>query len=517
MKTKMKAIVATAVATIGTWFAANAGTETINGVTWRYTLEDGKAILGDVSTASRAVPKTTAGYLSVPSSLGGCPVTEIGDDAFSGCINLTGVSIPDSVTRIGVYAFHECSSLRTVTFGSGLKTIDMLAFCFCSDLKGVFEVPEGVTEVAFGAFMGTGVETLVFPSTLQELGAQQMVFGTPVEKVYFKGNAPKLEEDGTVAYPGETSPYCGALQSLVTFVRVGTTGWNDDTAVLPETWPTYEARQIQHYSGETPRGTSGRSACDLEGIALADPTFGKAQTVFGALVASEGGEIVGVVQVKIGKQNRAGKIRISGTATLASGKRVMAKAISLNPTLGEVSGTFAFKSPVGGMQLTLSDGAFTLAGGVYTMVAGKIGGELAGGMATFSAAIDKLPDFGDGWDVIEDALPDREAGEVIGGRKFNFGNAASLRFVMDRESGEYVLAGMNDPAKPNLSALKITYNVKTGVFKGSFKIYAVNRTGARPKLKKFMVTLGGVVVDGKGSGQATLKRPAAGPWPVTIE
>lgn len=151
------------------------------------------------------------------------------------------------------------------------------------------------------------------------------------------------------------------------------------------------------------------------------------------------------------------------------------------------------------------------------MVAGKIGGELAGGMATFSAAIDKLPDFGDGWDVIEDALPDREAGEVIGGRKFNFGNAASLRFVMDRESGEYVLAGMNDPAKPNLSALKITYNVKTGVFKGSFRIYAANRTGARPKLKKFMVTLGGVVVDGKGSGRATLKRPAAGPWPVTIE
>ena len=50
-----------------------------------------------------------SGNLSIPSTLGGYPVTYIGGGAFSGCSSLTSVKIPASVTYIGFWAFKGCS------------------------------------------------------------------------------------------------------------------------------------------------------------------------------------------------------------------------------------------------------------------------------------------------------------------------------------------------------------------------------------------------------------------------
>ena len=51
------------------------------------------------------------------------------------------------------------------------------------------------------------------------------------------------------------------------------------------------------------------------------------------------------------------------------------------------------------------------------------------------------------------------------------------------------------------------------MFKGSFKVYALTNK----KLNKYTANVVGSVVDGKGSGEATIKKPAAGPWHVTVE
>ena len=72
------------------------------------------------------------GGLEIPAEIDACPVTVIGDGAFSGCGGLTGVSIPDSVTNIRASAFWGCSGLKEVVLPKSVKKIGAWAFMGCS-------------------------------------------------------------------------------------------------------------------------------------------------------------------------------------------------------------------------------------------------------------------------------------------------------------------------------------------------------------------------------------------------
>ena len=118
-----------AVATLaaGSLFAE---TETVNGVTWTYHVNDGKAEV-------YSIPNSTSGAITIPSTLGGYPVTSIGDRAFEECDELTSVTIPNSVTWIGWDAFRGCSGLTSVTIPDGVTSIGAWAFDDCSELRSV--------------------------------------------------------------------------------------------------------------------------------------------------------------------------------------------------------------------------------------------------------------------------------------------------------------------------------------------------------------------------------------------
>ena len=103
------------------------------GYRWTYTLSDGKAILGPSGT-SPAVDPAPSGHIDIPETLGGLPVTVIGDYAFSGCNELTSVRLPEGLTAIGEYAFSDCYGLTSLTLPEGLTAIGEYAFIGCSGL-----------------------------------------------------------------------------------------------------------------------------------------------------------------------------------------------------------------------------------------------------------------------------------------------------------------------------------------------------------------------------------------------
>ena len=160
-------------------------------------------------------------------------VTEIGNEAFSGCSNIISISIPSSVQKIGNRAFYGCTSLKSIEIPNGVKSIESgtfyncekltsvvipnsvtaiwgYAFCSCTSLTGI-EIPNSVTNIESNAFaycsnlvsieipdyvssISEGLfarckklESIVLPASLTSIGNRAFEDCTSLSKVYFKG------------------------------------------------------------------------------------------------------------------------------------------------------------------------------------------------------------------------------------------------------------------------------------------------------------------------------------------
>lgn len=79
-----------------------------------------------------AIGKNNASFI-IPNG-----VTNIGDNAFDGCKNLTDVTIPNSVTSISYYAFFLCKGLTSITIPDSVTSIGVNTFMYCNNLKDVY-------------------------------------------------------------------------------------------------------------------------------------------------------------------------------------------------------------------------------------------------------------------------------------------------------------------------------------------------------------------------------------------
>jgi hypothetical protein len=77
-------------------------------------------------------------------------VTNIGEEAFFECVNLTNVIIPNSVTSIGDMAFAGCAGMASITIPTSITSIGNYAFDGIS-LTSV-SIPNSVTNIGNGAF-----------------------------------------------------------------------------------------------------------------------------------------------------------------------------------------------------------------------------------------------------------------------------------------------------------------------------------------------------------------------------
>ena len=169
---------------------------------YTYTVANGEATVVGYSGAG--------GNITIPSTLGGYPVTTIeryvfsenesltsvntggslttiGFYAFQDCDNLNSVIIGDSVSTIGSYAFQDCDGLTSVAIPDSVTTIDSYAFLNCDKLNTV-TIGDGKTTIAVYAFGNCGSLTTVhFGSGLTSIAAFAFFECTGLTDVYYKG------------------------------------------------------------------------------------------------------------------------------------------------------------------------------------------------------------------------------------------------------------------------------------------------------------------------------------------
>lgn len=92
-----------------------------------------------------------------------CQLTEIGNYTFEGCNKLTNVVLPNTVTKLGNYTF-AATGITSIQM-NGVKTIGNYTFSNCKDLTGV-DLPSGLTTVGNYAFAYSGLTSLKVPAGL---------------------------------------------------------------------------------------------------------------------------------------------------------------------------------------------------------------------------------------------------------------------------------------------------------------------------------------------------------------
>ena len=127
------------------------------------------------------------GYSDVKQIIIPDTVTEIAADAFRSS-ELESIFIPDSVTVLGQCAFSGCDNLTDLTIGDGVTVIETTTFFGCNSLKNVI-IGKNVTTIKSWAFY-TGnclIEKMVIPRSVTMIDWSVVSDYMKIKNLYYSG------------------------------------------------------------------------------------------------------------------------------------------------------------------------------------------------------------------------------------------------------------------------------------------------------------------------------------------
>ena len=188
------------------------------------------------------------GFLVIPPTINGLPVTSIGGGAFANNQSLIGVIMPSTITNVGDSAFFNCTNLAHVIFSTNLLSIGNSAFFLCKNLQSVV-IPDSVTNLNQGAFanctrlssvqIGSGITSIVGNSTFN--GDHQLY------TLFFNGAPPS-------DIPFLTNSY---HEVAVIYYNPAAAGWGGVTVATPTPWPSLFSYATNNGGGITITGFQG--------------------------------------------------------------------------------------------------------------------------------------------------------------------------------------------------------------------------------------------------------------------
>ena len=159
--------------------ASSAMAEVIDGL--RYVLNS------DTKTATLMPQKNGkySGDIIIPEKVKGNDgkeyvVTSLADICFTGCSDLTSITIPSSVTSLGERCFSGCSGLTSITLPSSVTSLGDHCFWGCSGLTSI-TISSSVTSLGNECFFGcSGLTSITIPSSVTSLK-----FPTPIKQDFW--------------------------------------------------------------------------------------------------------------------------------------------------------------------------------------------------------------------------------------------------------------------------------------------------------------------------------------------
>ena len=270
---------------------------------YTYTVSNGKA------TISRT-DSSLSGNVTIPSKLGGYPVTAIGSSAFKNLTGIKSVIIPDSVTSIGIYAFKDCTGLTSITIPDSVTSIGHWAFAYTawskaqpfgdvyagkvyytykgtmpentsivikdgtkgiaddafSDCDGLTSVtiPDSVTSIGSSAFSGcTGLTSITIPNSVTSIGESAFKGCTGLTSVTIPNSVKSIGES---AFIGCTALTNVTIQDSIT--TIGSDAFADTAWYQAQPFgDVYAGKVYYKYKGTTPKNTSVVIKNGTKGIA----------------------------------------------------------------------------------------------------------------------------------------------------------------------------------------------------------------------------------------------------------
>ena len=190
----------------------------------------------------------------------------IGNSAFTKCIKLTSVNIPDSVKTIEKYAFSDCSGATEVTIGAGVETFGEDAFYGCTNLSAI-TIPDSVKSIGSYAFSRcSGATELTIGSNVETIGTYAFNYCNKLSAITIPDSVKTLETYAFNNCSGATELTIGAgLETIGTYAFSGCSKLSAIT--IPDTVKTIGGYAFVRCSGATEL-TIGASVESIEGYAF---------------------------------------------------------------------------------------------------------------------------------------------------------------------------------------------------------------------------------------------------------
>ncbi len=119
----------------------------------------------------------------------------IESDAFAYCSHLENITISSSVGDIDYFAFRYCTGIKEIIIPSNVVVLGNDAFFECTSLKKI-TIENGVKRIYDKAFVGTAIQTVYIPESVEEIGSGAFMSDNLQEIIVSENNSKYTSLDG---------------------------------------------------------------------------------------------------------------------------------------------------------------------------------------------------------------------------------------------------------------------------------------------------------------------------------